>query len=194
MDDEMKGAQTMDGKITLHLAISIDGFIADNDGGFDWIHGQGDDVLDTEQDYPFSDFLRDTQVVVMGNHSYQQGFLNANAEYEGKKIYVATSAAQKDKDNIHFIAGNIVDVIVKERDAGKNIFLFGGGITIDPFIKANAIDNYIIGIIPMILGEGRPLFLGGNPAIPLHLDKYSVRDGIPVLHYSKRHQFIIRSF
>ena len=69
---------------------------------------------------------------------------------------------------------------------GKNIFLFGGGKVIDPFIKANIIDEYIIGIIPTILGKGRNLFLGNNPKIDLHLDQYISDEGIVILRYSKR--------
>lgn len=176
----------MKGKITLNLAISLDGFIASEDGSYDWIAGHGDSSQDTEQDYPFEEFLQGIDVVVMGNTSYKQGFLNEAPEYESKKIYVAAGEEQEDTDHLSFIRGDIVDIIVKERDEGKNIYLFGGGIVIDPFIKANVIDAYIIGIIPIILGKGRPLFLDNNPTIPLKLEKYSIRDGIPVLHYVKR--------
>lgn len=49
----------------LNLAISVDGFIAEEDGGFDRITGQGDASLDTEQDYPFPDFLKGVDVVVI---------------------------------------------------------------------------------------------------------------------------------
>lgn len=176
----------MGGKITLHLAISVDGYICDEDGGYDWITGHGDSGLDTEQDYPFSDFLGGIDVVVMGNTCYRQGFLDDAKEYEGKTIYVAASSEREDTGHIRFIGGDIVPVLRKEREAGRRIFLFGGGLTIDPFIKADVIDEYVIGIIPIVLGRGRPLFLGNNPTIPLRLDRYSIRDGIPVLHYSKR--------
>lgn len=60
-----------------------------------------------------------------------------------------------------------------------------GGL-IDHFVKANVIDEYIVGIIPTIFGKGRPLFLGNNLTIQLYLDKYTVSDGIAVFHYSKR--------
>lgn len=57
---------------------------------------------------------------------------------------------------------------------------------IDPFIKDDIIDEYIIGIIPTILGKGRRLFLGNNPKIDLKLQEYSVEDGIVIMRYSKR--------
>lgn len=56
----------------------------------------------------------------------------------------------------------------------------------DNFIKENAIDEYIVGIIPVLLGRGRPLFLGNNPTVPLRVSRYTVRDGIAVFYYTKR--------
>ena len=167
----------------MNLAMSIDGFIADEDGAYDWITGQGDDRLDTVWEYPFSEFLSGIDVVVMGNRCYEQGFAE---DYADKTVYVASNIKRENEENIRFISGNIVDTVIKERDAGKNIYLFGGGIVIDPFIKADAVDEYIIGIVPVLLGKGRPLFLGNNPTITLHLDHYSFRDGIAIVYYSKR--------
>ena len=57
---------------------------------------------------------------------------------------------------------------------------------IDPFIKDDIIDEYIIGIIPTILGEGRKLFLGNGTKIDLKLQEYSVEDGIVVMSAAKR--------
>lgn len=62
----------------------------------------------------------------------------------------------------------------------------GGGGLVDPFIKADLVDEYIIGIIPIILGKGRPLFLRDNPTINLTLKDYSVSEGITVLKYTRQ--------
>lgn len=173
----------MSGKIILNLAMSLDGYIADNDGGFNWIVGHGDKNLDTESQVDFAEFLKDIDVVVMGKKCYDQGF---HKEYENKKVYVATSAEMKDEENLLFISGDIVSKLQEERAQGKNIYLFGGGVVIDHFIKADAIDEYIVGIIPTILGEGRPLFLGGNSEIKLHLDECTIAEGVVIMKYSKR--------
>lgn len=175
----------MSGKIILNLAVSLDGYISDEDGGFHWIVGQEDKDLDTEKQFNFEDFLKDIDVVVMGKNCYNQGFHN---DYRSKKVYVATSnkVGNNNDDNIIFINGDIVNVIKKEKERNCNIFLFGGGILVDNFIKADAIDEYIIGIIPTILGKGRPLFLKNNPEIKLHLDECLINDGITILRYSKR--------
>lgn len=170
-------------KIILNLAMSIDGYIADEDGGFDWIVGDGDNSLDTENKWDYNEFLESIDIVVMGKKCYDQGFLD---DFKDKTIYVATSEAIDDYDNIHFINNNICDVILEESTKeGKDIFLFGGGVLVDNFIKKDVIDQYIIGIIPTILGKGRPLFLENNPKINLHLDQYILDNGIVILKYSK---------
>ena len=170
-------------KIILNLAMSIDGYIADEDGGFDWIVGDGDSSLDTENKWDYNEFLEGIDIVVMGKKCYDQGFLD---DFKDKTIYVATSETIEDYDNIHFINKNICDVVLEEsKKEGKDIFLFGGGVLVDNFIKKDIIDQYIIGIIPTILGKGRPLFLGNNPKINLHLDQYIVENGIVIMKYSK---------
>lgn len=68
----------------------------------------------------------------------------------------------------------------------QTINLFGGGGLVDNFIKANIIDEFIVGIIPIILGKERPLFLENNPTIKLHLDEIFVENGITILKYTKR--------
>ena len=171
-------------KIILNLAISIDGYIASEDGGFDWIVGDGDNSLNSENKFDLDEFLSEIDTVVMGKKCYDQNFHN---DYKNKKVYVATTKELEDYENVHFINGDICNVIEEERKKeGKNIFLFGGGKLVDNFIKANIIDEYIIGIIPTILGKGRPLFLGNNPKIDLHLDEYISDNGIVILRYSKR--------
>lgn len=172
-------------KIILNLAVSLDGYIASEDGGFDWIIGDGNTKLDTQNKWSHNKFLEDVDVIVMGKKCYDQNF---HKEYTNdKKIYVATSKNLKNYDNIHFIDKDIVKIIEEERqNEGKDIYLFGGGLVIDNFIKANVIDEYIIGIIPTILGGGRPLFIGNNPTINLKLEQYFTDSGIVILKYSKR--------
>ncbi|MGL5329114.1 MAG: dihydrofolate reductase family protein [Peptostreptococcaceae bacterium] len=173
----------MNGRIILNLAISLDGYIADVDGGFDWIVGDGNSKLNTENKWDYAKFLEDIDVVVMGSKCYEQGFYK---DYEGKDVYIATSKKIDDYENYHFIGGNVCEDISKLKDEGKNIFLFGGGGLIDNFVKANIIDEYIVGIIPTILGKGRKLFFENNPKIDLNLEYYSVEDGIVIMKYSKR--------
>lgn len=174
----------MSRKIILNLAISIDGYISEEDGSYDWIVGDGNTSLNTEKRQDFNKFLEGIDIVVMGKRCYDQGF---HKDFSNKKVYVATSEDLKDYENISFINKDIVKVILEEKEKeGKDIFLFGGGLLVHNFLKEDVIDEYIIGIIPTILGKGRPLFLGGTPKIDLKLEEYFIEEGIIISRYSKR--------
>lgn len=175
----------MSGKIILNLAISLDGYIADENGGYDWIVGDGNATLNTENKWDYNKFLAEIDVVVMGRSCYDQ---NMHKDFQGKEVYIASSEKIDDYENYHFISGNICEIISKLKNEGKSIFLFGGGGLVDNFVKADIIDEYVIGIIPTILGKGRKLFFENNPKIDLTLEYYSVEDGVIVMKYSKRNK------
>lgn len=173
----------MNGKIILNLAVSLDGYIADKDGGYDWIVGDGNSTLNTENKWSHDKFLENIDVVVMGKKCFDQ---DMHEEYQDKEVYIATSKEIEDFENYHFINGDIVKEIEKLKNKGKNIYLFGGGILIDSFVKADVIDEYVIGIIPTILGKGIKLFYDNNTKIDLKLEYYAVEYGIVIMKYSKR--------
>lgn len=175
-------------KIVLNLAMSIDGYICDEAGGFDWIVGQGDTRLDTQNPIDFMAFIETCDIVVMGKKAYDDAPENSLDIYHDKKIYVVThSTEQPIASNVEYIQGDIVHKVLQEREKpGKHIFIYGGGHIVNLFTQQNAIDEYIIGIIPTILGKGRKLFFDNNPMIRLHLEEYSFVDGITLLRYIKR--------
>lgn len=174
----------MASKIILNLAISLDGFIADEAGGYDWIQPAGEPALNTAAVWTHEAFLQGVSAVVMGKRSFDQGL---HTDYGAKDVYVATHQNLADRDNIHFIGGDICRRVQEIREkAPGNVYLFGGGLVIDPLLKAGLVDEYVIGIIPIILGRGIPLFLPGGPAIPLQLTHYYVEDGVVVLRYVPR--------
>jgi dihydrofolate reductase len=175
-------------KIILNLAISLDGYIADENGGFEWIVGNGDKIHDTEKRFSFDEFLESIDTIIMGRKAYEDSPEEGMEFFKSKKIFVATSQElEANYDNVEFISGDICNKILKlKEEEGKDIWLFGGAELTDCFIKADIVDEYIIGIIPIILGDGRGLFLKNNPKIQLHLDECTVQEGIVVLKYSKR--------
>lgn len=170
-------------KIILNLAISLDGYIVDEEGGYQWITGDGDKKLDTKECFDFKLFLDSIDTVVMGRKAYEDIGVD---DYKTKKIIVATSKQKKDYENVEFV-NNIVEYIRKLQDRdGKNIWLFGGGGLTNNFMNADIVDQFIIGIVPIILGGGRPLFFQGNPTVKLHLDSYTISEGLPILVYTRR--------
>ena len=174
-------------KIILNLAISLDGFISDKDGGFAWIGGHGDNTQNTENQFDFPKFMNDCDTVVMGRKAYDDCGIKDVLGFEEKMFYVATSKKMENLKNVTFINGDIVKIIndLKEKE-GKNIWLFGGSGLTDDFVKADIVDEYIIGIIPTIRGVGTKLFPTEYPVINLELKECTVNDGITILWYTKR--------
>lgn len=172
------------GSIILNLAISLDGYIADQDGGYDWITGDGDHALDTREQWSYEDFLSGIDVVVMGRNCYDQGF---HKDFPSKEVWVVTSRPEQlGSFNIRTVGGDICALAQRAKEQGKRIFLFGGGVTIAPFLEHDLIDEYILGLVPIVLGGGRPLFPGNTPAIPLRLVGRYIDGGVTILRYIRR--------
>ena len=171
-------------RLIMSLAMSLDGYIADADGGYDWIKGDGSRALDTPNKWDYEAFLEGIDAVVMGRACYDQGMLGG---FQGKTVFVATHQPPPDFDNVRFITGDVCAVLREElARQGKDVFLFGGGKLADGFIRENMVDEYIIGIIPVILGGGRPLFYGGNAPLPLRLTEFMADEGTVILRYVRR--------
>ena len=80
----------------------------------------------------------------------------------------------------------MVNAVTAARDRGGRCFLFGGGVLVQSFLAADAIDRLTVGIVPVLLGGGRPLLPGEHPTINLRLTDYTVRDGKVRLVYQRR--------
>ena len=173
--------------IVLNLAISLDGFIADADGGFSWINGDGDNRINTKKTFDFPEFVSSIDIIVMGSKAYEDCPKETLEAFRDKKVIVATTRSLQGSENVEFFNGDICKkILLLKEEEGKDIWLFGGATLTDPFIKADIVDEYIIGIIPIILGDGRSLFLNNNPTIELHLDECYIDNGITILKYFKR--------
>ncbi|MFZ7121531.1 MAG: dihydrofolate reductase family protein [Eubacteriaceae bacterium] len=177
-------------RIILNMAVSLDGYISDENGRFDWIVGQEDNSINTREVFNFENFLESIDTVVMGSKSYEDCILSDLQTFEDQQVIVATSRKLEQKNQAEFISGDICDEILKLKELdGKDIWLFGGAGLTDSFIKEDIVDEYIIAIIPTILGNGRRLFKGDYPKIDLHLNQVSVNDDITVMTYSKKGVF-----
>ena len=169
----------MDKKIKCTLAISLDGYIADEQGGYDWIVGDGNHANDTKKKWDFEAYMSDVDVVVMGRNCYD---LQMHKEFANKEVIVITSRPQKDT-SVTFISEDIRFKLIDIRKT-KNIFVFGGGNVVSQL--KDIIDEYAIGIIPIILGKGIPLFHPDENRVKLNLKEIMCDDGIVVLTYTKK--------
>ena len=136
-------------KVILNIATSLDGFIARKNGSVDWLPG----IDNAEEDYGIKEFLDSVGTIVLGNTTYQQ----FKAPYENKKCFVF-SRKNTDKENNITYVNTDVKVFVEGLSDDENIWLVGGAGIAKEFLKNNLIDEFIITVIPIVLGEGVSLF------------------------------------
>lgn len=175
-------------KVILNLALSLDGYISDEQGGYHWIKGHGDLSLDTIKQFRFDEFIKSCDTVVMGRKAYEDNGVDEILSHGHKKILVATKQENISGESVEFVTDPLKHIEVLKQEEGKNIWLFGGALLTDDFIKAQIIDEYILGVIPVILGKGRRLFRSNYPTIELKLMECTVQDGIVIMRYQKRNQ------
>ena len=144
-------------KIILYIATSLDGKIADKDGGVGWL----DEIPNPEKsNYGYSEFYNSIDTTIMGNSTYQQvlGF-GVEFPYKGKKNYAITRNPSLTKDqNVEFISQNVVEFISNlKQKSGKDIWCVGGAGLNTLLLDHGLIDELRIFIMPIVLGEGIPL-------------------------------------
>lgn len=173
-------------RVTLFIAMSLDGFIADTKGGVDWLAGQDDGV---EED-SYAQFIRDIDTVVMGGRTYRQISKELSPEswpYRDLTSYVVTRRRQADREGIVFTAEHPCDLVRRLRLMdGRGIWICGGAQVAQQLAEKDLIDRYHLSVIPTLLGNGIPLF-GALPCErKLRLAGTRTYNGITDLIYERR--------
>ena len=173
-------------KVILYIAMSIDGYIARKNGDIDWLEGDGSDPT---SDFGYNEFYENIDTVIIGKTTYNQVINELSVDvwpYEGKESFVFTSENIEDNKNVKFINEDICEFIkaLKEKE-GKDIWIVGGAELISYLTKENLIDEYIISIMPTVIGEGISLFKEGTTELKLKLKDTKVYNGVVMTHYVK---------
>ena len=136
-------------KIILCIAVSLDGFIEGSKGEYDWCPPPSKKEMD--------DFLQDIDIIFMGRKSYEMAGEFITPE---KLTYVFSNKLKQVRGkNVQLLGGDVIREIEKiRRQAGKNIWLWGGASLASWFINRNLVDEMWLGVVPIVLGEGKPLF------------------------------------
>lgn len=175
-----------DRKLILFIACSLDGFIAETDGGLGWL-----DMVTTEgEDYGYSKIVAQTDTFILGRKTYDKVLtFGMPFPHDDRQTYVITRTAKISDNNLNFYNGSLSGLLnTLQASPGKDIHLDGGGELIKAVMLENLIDEYIISIIPTLLGSGIPLFVAGEkPRIDLQLiDTKTFPSGLVQLHYKKK--------
>jgi dihydrofolate reductase len=173
--------------------MSLDGYIADSKGGVDWLSA-------FEGDYGYSAFYDTIDTLIMGWTTYDQiRSFGVAWPYPGKKCCVFTTRDHPSDPNVTFIGGEISPVIEDMKlKPGKDIWLVGGAALANTFIHHSLIDEFWITVIPLLLGDGVPLFHTGNPRGTLRFLRQEQFGDVIVLQYrrcetpeEKAHEFSV---
>ena len=173
--------------VILYIAVSLDGYIARVDGGVDWLNG----FTMPGEDYGYAAFYKSVDCIVMGSRTYQQVLDFGDWPYPGKMSIVFTHRESRtDREDIEFSSGDVELILQNIKARGyDSIWLLGGGYLVRAFMTKGLVDEYIISIIPLILGEGIALF---NP-VKLEerlefVEALTFPDGLVQLHYKRARQ------
>lgn len=147
-------------RASAYIATSIDGFIARQDGGIDWLPG-GEDAQGDE-DYGYQEFIDSVDAIVMGRNTYELTSSFDPWPYAGKPVFVLSS---RGVDVPEDIAGTVEPMTASPREVVRRLEERGfghlyvdGGATIQGFIREGLIQRLIITRIPILIGAGIPLF------------------------------------
>lgn len=172
-------------KIKLYIAASLDGKIAGKDHALDWLP---EPDIESQDDYGYNEMYDSIDTLLMGYTTYEVCTGLGDWPYKGKTSYVFTHDGSKACiDDAKLVTTDPVQFTTDlKQQQGKDIWLVGGGNINRQLHDAGLIDEYIVAIIPHIVGEGIEMFPGIITASPLKLDKHIVyNDGLVLLYYSK---------
>ena len=176
-------------KIILGLGISLDGYIARPDGAVDFLF--------MPKDYSMAPFFATIDTAIMGRKTLDVALRMGGGSLGGRSMatYVFShSQPPGERDGLIFINQSPAAFIRQLRKRpGKNIWLMGGGELARDFLKADLVDELYLGIVPVLLGEGIPLFPSGFPQRNFTLvENMTYSKGMIALKYQRAGAKVIR--
>jgi dihydrofolate reductase len=178
-------------KIIVYIATSADGFIARPDGSFDWL-----DRPRPKGNYGMGAFYKTIDTTLWGRKTYdmaldfQKKGVSGTAFDTKIKNYVFTRNLPQSPapPGVEFVNAQIKAFATCLRQKkGKHIWIMGGAGIIASFLDEGEIDEFIIHVIPIFIGEGIPLIAPARRTVPLKLlSSTKFKDGVVELHYAVR--------
>lgn len=146
--------------VSVYIAVSLDNFIARDDGALDWLA----DVQDAGGgDYGYAAFMDTIDAVVLGRETYDAVRTFDTWPFTDKRVIVLTNRALAPAFGEEVYAGALMPLMHRLGDAGISRVYLDGGATIRQGLDEGLVDDITLSIVPVILGTGRPLFARGVP-------------------------------
>ncbi len=145
---------------SVFVGASVDGFIARTDGGLDWL--PGDDC----EAHGYEEFMATVDALVMGRNTFEIVLGFGEWPFGSKPVFVLTSrplAQVPPGAVLEAMSGDPAEIVSTLEARGFRHLYVDGGITIQRFLRAGLIQRIIVTRVPVLIGEGIPLF-GSLPA------------------------------
>jgi len=183
-----------DSRVTVHMAASLDGFIARKDGSVDWLETSdefaGGETMDARS---VEAFLETIDCYVMGSRTYEtalsfevKGF---GWPYGDKPAFVLTRRKlPRIRDTVEFYSGDLAQFVNgRLRPNFRTIWFVGGGAVSGECLRLGLVDEVRYSILPILIGEGVPFFGRLDKDIALHLVEINgYKNGMVELRYEVR--------
>lgn len=142
----------------VYIATSLDGFIATSEGGLDWLY---DSPNPQHSDYGYAAFMSNIDAIVMGRNTFEKVLTFSPWPYKKPVFLLSNSLKELPQDILgkaEIVSGDIRKLTDRLNGQGYRNLYIDGGAVIQSFLQEDLIDEMIIARIPILLGEGFPLF------------------------------------
>jgi dihydrofolate reductase len=190
----MSSRATTDSRVTIHMAASLDGFIARKDGSVEWLETSDEFAGGETMDPGFVEaFLKTIDCYVMGSRTYETA-LNFEAKgfgwaYGDKPTFVLTRRElPRTRDTVEFYSGDLAQFVNgRLRPTFHNIWFVGGGVVSGECLRLGLADEVRYSILPILIGDGIPFFEKLDRDVALHLAEVKAyKSGTVALRYEVR--------
>lgn len=173
------------GRITLYIAASVDGFIADEDGGVEWLEEFSRKTEADGDAEGYDEFFSGIDCLVMGARTYEQIREFGEWPYGDRPTYVFTNRAlPRLAETVEFVEGDVGAVATQLKRRYGHVWLVGGAQLLSSFLSENEVDELRLSLVPILLGSGIRLFPAGGARRRLRqLESITHGTGIAELRY-----------
>ncbi len=171
-------------QVILYIAMSLDGYIAKPNDDLSFLS-----IVEKEgEDYGYADFVSTVDTVILGRKTYDWVIKQVGEfPHADKNAYIITRTARPTIGKTVFYTGDLTNLVIKlKSENGKNIFCDGGAEIVNDLLKNDLLDEIIISVIPILVGNGTRLFKDGRLEQKLQLVNVKTFDtGLTQLHYKR---------
>lgn len=174
-------------KISLFIAMSLDGYIAKPNDDLSFLK----QVEKAGEDYGYTEFTATVDTLIIGRKTYDYVLKEIGpSHYDNgqRDVYVITRSQRPQVGRTTFYTGDLPALVKRlKSENGQNIYCDGGAEVINELLTYELVDEFIISVIPVLLGDGIRLFKAGRPEQVLELVTTKQFDtGLTQLHYRKK--------